>query len=176
MAIARRDGEVTIVCIEAKVSESFGDTVASELQACRKRPRTDFPARLDCLTRSLFGFGAYEDDGKTVRAAVAGLRYQLLAAVAGTLIEARLHGASAAIFLVHQIGTEDAANKQALDEFLSLLYPLNGGPDEPVHLPAGELLGPISVANGDTLGQPTRSDNIPLFIGKFQTFPQKQVS
>jgi uncharacterized protein DUF6946 len=177
MLHAERDDCLTIICIEAKADEPFGRTVAEELRKARERPATTFPERLDWLTRSLLGAPAFNDDeGLMVSDVVAGLPYQLLAAIAGTLLEAQIQKAATAILLVHEFrttATVDAqldANADALNSFLRLFYPANGGPDEEeVQLRLGEIIGPMSVTERSMPEAPTLPRDIPLFIGKIRT-------
>src|SRR5262249_4451510 len=100
---AKQDGQDVTICIEAKADESFGGTVAEELSKARKRvedgkqTRTRFPNRVDWLTRSLLGLPAFKDEQlELLSDAVAELPYQLLAAIAGTLLEADLQQAGKA--------------------------------------------------------------------------------
>ena len=63
--------------------KSFGDLVRdARTKALARKPATKVPDRMDLLRDALFRSGAPIDD----------LRYQLLYAVAGTLIEARKRG------------------------------------------------------------------------------------
>ncbi len=136
---------------------------------------TYLPERLEWLTYSLLGIPAFQDAEKSnVSDAVAKLRYQLFTAVAGTLLEAQVH-ATTAILLIHEFrtqATDDAKlqdNAEAFNEFLRLFYSRNGGPDEPIRLGLGEMLGPISVVARSMAGLPVLAPEIPLFIGKVRT-------
>jgi hypothetical protein len=173
---AEQDGCPVTVCIEAKADESFGGTVAEELIKAKKRPSTKFPERLDWLTRSLLGLPAFKDDQLLVLSDdVASLRYQLLSAIGGTLIEARLQHASKAIFLVHEfrtMSTVDAkldANANALNRFLRLLQSVNKGGGEDSELESGHIVGPISITDRPVVGAIKITYGIPLFIGKIRT-------
>ena len=122
------------ICIEAKADESFGGKVAEELRKARQRPVTRFPERLDWLIRSLLGLPAFKDDQSLVLSdVVANLQYQLLSAIGGTLLEARLKGASKAVFIVHEFRTTSTVdakmddNAKALNGFLHLLQSANSG-------------------------------------------------
>ncbi len=122
---AEQAGWDVTVCIEAKADESFGGTVAEELRKAERRPVTNFPQRIEWLTRSLLGLPAFKDD--QLSDVVAKLPYQLLCAIGGTLLEAKLQRASKAVFLVHEfrtMATVDAkldANANALNQFLRFL-------------------------------------------------------
>jgi hypothetical protein len=174
--MADRYGEVTTICVEAKADEPFGRTVMEELRVARTRPVTCFPERLEWLTYSLFGIPAFRDDERSdVSDAVAKLPYQLFTAVAGTMIEAQVQHATTAILLIHEfrtLATDDAKlqdNAEALNRFLRVFYSQNGGPDEPICLGNGEMLGPISVVERSVAGLPALAPEIPLFIGKVRT-------
>jgi hypothetical protein len=173
---AEQDGCAVTICIEAKADESFGGTVAEELRKAKERPVTRFPERLDWLTRSLLGFAAFKDDQLLVLSdAVAQLPYQLLSAIGGTLLEAKLQHASKAVFLVHEFrttATVDAkleANVNALNRFLRLLLSANQGADAGLEVRIGQLVGPISIADRPMEGAIKVPCDIPLFIGKIRT-------
>ncbi len=169
-------GCVVTVCIEAKADESFGGSVAEELSKARKRPVTRFPERLDWLTRSLLGLPAFEDDRFLAFSdVVAHLPYQLLSAIGGTLLEARLQQASKAVFVVHEFRTTSTLdakmndNAKALNGFLHLLQSANGGGGDDVELASGQMVGPISMSDRPVAGAIKIPYDIPLFIGKIRT-------
>lgn len=174
--VADHDGSTVTICIEAKADESFGGTVAVELQSARKRtPRTKFPDRLDWLTRSLLGIPAFADDERHVLSGeIASLPYQLFSAVGGTLLEAELQGAIKAILVVHEFrttlttDTKIKLNAGALDGFLRLLLQANGAGVETFQLQSGQLFGPISITKRSVAGTRQMPD-IPLFVGKIRT-------
>ena len=164
------------VCIEAKADESFGGTVAEELRKAKRRPVTKFPERLDWLTRSLLGVPAFEDDQLLVLSdVISTLPYQLLSAIGGTLLEAKLQRASKAVFLVHEfrtMSTVDAkmdANANALNSFLRLLQTLNNGEAEDTKLESGHIVGPIFITDRRVEGAIKIPCDVPLFIGKIRT-------
>ncbi len=173
---AEQDGCAVTVCIEAKADESFGGTVAEELRKAKKRPATRFPERLDWLTRSLLGLPAFKDDQLLVLSdVVSRLPYQLLSAIGGTLLEAKLQQASKAVFLVHEFrttATVDAkmnANANALNGFLRLLQSTNKGGGEDLELESGHIVGPISLTCRPFARAIKIPYHIPLFIGKIRT-------
>ncbi len=174
--LAERDGSITLICVEAKADEPFGGTVAEALKAARQRQGTRFPERLDWLTRSLLDIPAFQEGGEfELSDQIATLRYQLLTAVAGTLLEANISGATTAVLLIHEFRTYSTIdlklgeNAAALDSFLTLFHSRNGGADEAVSLATGTLHGPISVPARPVTGVPTVISEIPLFIGKIRT-------
>jgi hypothetical protein len=173
---AERDDCVTTICIEGKADEPFGRTVTEELRKAKQRPATSFPERLDWLTRSLLGIPAFKDDEHLALSdVISGLPYQLLTAIAGTLLEAEIQEATTAVFLVHEFRTRATvdsklqANADALNSFLRLFQSVNGGLDEDVQLRPGEMIGPISITERPVIGGVKMPCEIPLFIGKIRT-------
>ena len=136
-----------------------------------------FPRRLGWLTRSLLGLRAFEDDKLIVISpAVAELPYQLLSAIAGTLIEAELQKACKAVLVIHEfrtVKTKDAnldANANALNHFLRLLLSANNaGVSENFELKNGHICGPILIADRQVQGPIQLPYHILLFIGKMRT-------
>ena len=168
---------VITICIEAKADESFGGTVQQELLNARQRTsRTKFPDRLNWLTYSLLGIPAFIDEGYSALAGpISNLPYQLLAATAGTLLEAKLQNAAKAILVVHEFRTalttdsKIAANAAALNRFLGVLLESNGVPVSGFHLEPGKLFGPALIIQRDVAGQKQIPSHIPLFVGKVKT-------
>lgn len=181
--LGRQDGSAVTICIEAKADEPFGGTVTRELSNARKRAETRkgghtrFPERLDWLTRSLLGVQAFKDDQLQVLAAdVANLPYQLLPAIAGTLLEGEHQKASKAVFVVHEFRTAktvDAkldANADVLNGFLRLFLSSNGASiEEDFSFENGHILGPILVTQHPVSGADKIPCDIPLFVGKIRT-------
>jgi hypothetical protein len=144
-----------LVSVEAKADESFGEIAGEYVQKSTTRnARSRVPERFRLLCSGVLGTGS---DDKDARA----LRYQLLTAVAGAIVEAQRYGADATLFIVHEfVGKTDdeklRANEADLNRFVRLL---SKGSTQTV--PAGTLAGPFSVpGNGHFTG--TRH----LFIGK----------
>ncbi len=174
--LAEQNGRAVTVCIEAKADESFGGTVAKEVMKAQKREGTMFLKRLDWLTRSLFGLPAFKDEQFAVLSdAITELRYQLLSAIAGTLLEAECQKASKAVFVVHEFrttATKDPfldSNANALNRFLSLLLFANKPGHEDIQLESGHMIGPILITDRSLEGPIKIPYHIPLFIGKIRT-------
>lgn len=175
LALWARNGESKVlICVEAKADESFGATVAEELAKALARPATRFPARLSWLTRGLLGVDAFADtNARVLHPRIAGLPYQLLPAIAGTLLEAARDGAHAAIFLVHEFRTELThdekmeRNAEALDRFLRLF--LAHGQESRTGLRGGEVIGPLTLRTPEVPGNPPLPRSIPLFLAKLRT-------
>jgi hypothetical protein len=123
----------------------------------------------------LLGLRAFEDDQHKVLAkAVADLPYQLLPAIAGTLLEAEYRKASKAVFVVHEFRTrktKDAnLNANALNRFLRAFMSANGASaDGNVVLENGQIVGPILITPRQVTGAERIPCDIPVFIGKIRT-------
>jgi hypothetical protein len=161
-------GGATVVTIEGKVNEPFGQTLAQyrdDAEAKVKRgERTNAPARLAGLTRSLAGWELPSDrhDPRWL------LRYQLFSAVAGTLAEADTKTAQA-VFCVHELVTKvgdrqaRAANVIDLARFITAVFP-----DAPRHGDRdGWITGPLRIA--ETTAR--LSSDLPLYVVKLTTSP-----
>lgn len=180
---AEQNGRVVTICIEAKADESFGGTITEELSTARKRvakrkgSHTRFPERLDWLTHSLLGLRAFEDaQHQVLTEAVADLPYQVLPAIAGTLLEAERQKACKAVFIVHEFRTAKTAdanldaNANALNRFLRVLLPANGtNVCQNFTLENGQIVGPILIAERPVIGAERISPGTSLFIGKIRT-------
>lgn len=131
-----------VLAIEAKADEPFGELIGrvaepavgergSALQAAPSRR----PERVAQLVELVVGRGL--DD------AISDLRYQLLHAVAGTLLEAKKRRASLACFVVQEFRSPacsaDALERNARD---LLAFARALGFDVPGEMPVGTLVGP----------------------------------
>ncbi len=140
-------GGRTVVGIEGRVNESFGQTLAEyDEAASRKSVRgeaTNAAERLDNLTQALGGWILPDDDLDQRRS----LRYQLFTALAGTIAAAGDESAKQAVFCVHELQTpasETAARARTskdMHEFLRLLFPAA----ETVSADGGWVGGPVHV-------------------------------
>lgn len=89
--------------------------------ALADNPRSGQPTRIGALCRAFFGTTPQEEP------ALGTLRYQLLSALAGTLVEANRDGADFAVVLVHEFVTtktddaKHAANRADIDAFCTRL-------------------------------------------------------
>lgn len=95
---------LTIVAVEAKADESFGQTIGQYLRTIKKKPRSRVPKRIEMLSRFLFGKEPDEE--------ICELRYQLLHGLAAAVIEANEQKASQAVFLVHEFWSETLGTAQ----------------------------------------------------------------
>jgi hypothetical protein len=135
-----------VIGVEGKADESLDRTLNDKRnKALADNPRSGQPARIDALCRAFFGATPHEEP------ALGELRYQLLSALAGTLVETNRDGASFAVVLVHEFVTtktddaKHAANRGDLDTFCARLL---GQAPKRVGDTAGWLAGPATV-HGD---------------------------
>jgi hypothetical protein len=154
---SRVRGEPVTICIEAKGDEPFGEPIGRQLRVARKRqPQTGVPARARTLLRLLFGRDCHPE-----AAPWNGLRYQLLTALAGTVIQAANDDARLGVLIVHEFrapiadARKLALNQQDLDAFLALLMPGTAP------LEAGRLMGPIEIAPNELT-----PNGLHLLVGK----------
>lgn len=133
-------GRRVVLGIEAKVDEPFDAPLASKHRdALERSPNSDFPERLRVLGELLFG-GSFDVND----AVYAGLGYQLLSGIAGTLIQAAHDDAPVAAFVIYELVTSKsdpkkrANNAHALESFVRLL------PGNYTSVVAGHFLGPIA--------------------------------
>jgi hypothetical protein len=147
------------LAVEAKVRESFGETVARALAAAllvrEDKPESNAVRRIVALARSYFGSEPTELDVST-------LRYQLLTATAGAVRHALDRGVGRTVLLVHEFVREPSThsayetNKKDLDEFIARLT--RGCV---VEVPPGRLVEVPLPAGIITGGTPLR-----FFVGK----------
>jgi hypothetical protein len=149
LLVGEAGGRKTVVGVEAKADETFGETIGIYLGKVAGRQGSKAPARIRSLVQAIFGADQLLPDG-SVGSPISSLRYQLLHATAATVIEARAHGAVQAVLLVHQFlsastegsaGTDPAKvahNDEDLHSFVAALR----APD-----PTGAnwVTGPIAV-------------------------------
>jgi hypothetical protein len=140
-----------VISIEAMVDEPFGPTIKD--RKTNNREHSNMDKRIARLTQALF----YKKD-------VSHLKYQLLLALGGTLVEAKRHKASFAVFIIHEFVSSnldsDKIQKNAddLNEFISCLT------NKPIFLDYGELIGPFNIPGGEDISRDT-----PVYIGKVKT-------
>ena len=115
---ATADGEPVVICVEAKAGEPLGATLAEQSKAAAKakqiNPNSNASARVTDLVTRLC---RYPVEDKRVAA----VRYQLLTAWAGTLVEAG--AAMHAVLALHEFRTDQrpadksSANRAELGRF-----------------------------------------------------------
>jgi hypothetical protein len=155
------DGRPFTLCVEAKADEPFGDTIGDTCaNALRGSEKTGGVRRARALLHMVFGSAAEPD-----REPYASLRYQLLTAAAGTALQARTEGASAAALIIHEFQgseTSDPLLQRNAEDLAAFLNVLNEG--KQIELEPGCLAGPWSVRCG-----PQEEDVVQLLVGKVVT-------
>jgi hypothetical protein len=107
-------GDAVIVAVEGKADEPFASRVSAWARGDQKNPsiaaepRRTRVRRLEFLSKHLSR--AISPDSP--------LRYQLLHRTVSAVLEAQLHGAAAALVLIHAFGPETADNFSDFSEFL----------------------------------------------------------
>lgn len=95
---------------------------------------------------------------------VTDLRYQLLHAVAGTLIEARNQEASVAVLVIHEFVPVGGKGDKARENEKDLEVFIERSSDGLHTLPSSKLIGPFHMPGGGKI-----PSNIPLYIGKIES-------
>lgn len=131
-------GESAVIGIEAKADESFGDLISSKLGEGDAKQGSQLRNRIHALLETAFG---------SADPRCHGLRYQLLHAFVGTLIEAKKRRAKTALFVVHEFISKNLSssnldrNARDLNSFVRALHRGNEGPFD-----ARRLIGPLTIA------------------------------
>ena len=112
--VGKTPKETVTIRIEAKADEPFGgDTVAEYWRKAIKRrskgERTKVPERITALLQVLG-----QDMKDPTESPWAVIRYQLLTAISGTVIQAKKDKSSLAVFVIHEFRT-DSTKKDNLD-------------------------------------------------------------
>jgi hypothetical protein len=98
--LGKTSREQVTICIEAKADEAFGNHTVAEYRnlALRRREQgisTRAPERIEALLKMVGGDPPVWDS----------VRYQLLTAICGTILQAQKDGSDLAVFLVHEFRT-----------------------------------------------------------------------
>jgi len=120
--IGRTEHDSVTICIEAKADEPFGNETVAEYRATalrrrEKRERTGVPERINALLKLVAGSASYWDP----------IRYQLLTAMCGTVLQAKKDSSSLAVFVVHEFRTEKTKpenlerNNEDYERFLTVI-------------------------------------------------------
>lgn len=155
-----------VIGIEGKADETFGAPLDRHVaDALKRSPASGTPSRVDNLTSTFFGTTLSADPS------LATVRYQLLSALAGTLVDAREHDAVEAVLLVHEFRTNRTAdrlhakNAATLDAFLARLHPAAVRSGDAT----ASITDPITV-RGDGRRLP---DELPVRVAKLLTDSRK---
>jgi hypothetical protein len=150
---ARADRErLAIVGIEAKVNEDFGGTLKREHERAvanglRDGYVSNMPKRLHGLSAALLNRDLTPEQPYDPQDAE--LQYQLLSALAGTLVEAHLAQADVAMMLVHEFQTplsNPGVAQRSSGRIQELLKRFGRQPTD--ELPVGQPLGEFVVRGG----------------------------
>jgi len=147
-----------VISIEAKADEPFGPTIEERLASVRKKGvPSNAPQRVTNLCNWVFGKRPAE---------CSHLRYQLLHAVAGALIEAESGKAHVALFIVHEFLSKKAKADNIAENANDLLSFLRFFPElSSITLSEGLLFGPVLAK-----GSADMQFRIPLYLGKITRF------
>jgi hypothetical protein len=146
-----------LLSLEAKADEPFGSIAGEYSRSAREHNRRSrLPERIELLCRGVLG--VEPDDGEASL-----LRYQLLTAVAGTLVEGQKYDAKIVVLVIHEfVGKTDEdklrGNAADLNRFIKLL---SRGGCEGVTI--GALAGPFHVPGNEYFRGTDR-----FFVGKCQ--------
>lgn len=161
LAVRARDSFGSyLIAVEAKADESYGESVARTIEAAEKRfrdnPRSNGLARIEQLTKALFGASTAENPE------LLGLRYQLLTSSAGALCEAERLGYTRTVLLIHEFvtaKTKDTNHSRNAYDLMRFLQALSLGVAS--ELVPGILYGPFTVP-----GRALLQNGIEFFVGK----------
>lgn len=151
--IGHSDTARVLIGIEAKADESFGETIKNYLTS-KEGTSSNAPRRIKFLSQSIFGYAVDEQIGN--------LRYQLLHGLGGTLIEAKNHQATKAIFVIYEFTSSQTKPRNLernRNDFEKFIQALPIPKQDTFHL--GKLFGPIDFPGGEFV-----PGNIPAYIGK----------
>ena len=163
----RADAGTALITVEAKADESFGDLVERRLAKVSK-PHSRVPERVSRIARLLFGC-TREDNGDCEF--LGSLRYQLLHAAAGTIIEAHRMGSSLAVMVVHEFlspGLSRSALRRNAEDLRRFLGHMMGDMD--LRFTCGVLQGPVPIR-----GLPAEWDALRFYIGKVERELEQRV-
>jgi len=152
-----------VIGIEAKASERFDTVVSKKYEEGEERLRngdaSNLCKRVDQLVDALF------KNAGSRRVELFSLRYQLLTATAGTIIEAASRGANKAILVVHQFVTapqQPGVFSDADVDFSDFLGAL--AEDGDLRADDGVLYGPFTVPGGGRIPA-----NFEIWLGKLRS-------
>ncbi len=120
--LGRTERESVTICVEAKADEPFGNNTVAEYRkaALQRRERgesTRAPERIDALLDMI---GKPKSNWEAVR-------YQLLTAICGAVLQAKHDSSSLAVFVVHEFHTDKTTaenlqrNREDYERFLAVI-------------------------------------------------------
>jgi hypothetical protein len=138
----------TLVAIEAKAAEPFGDPLQVTItRALARSKKSKVPQRLDLLAQAVRGKPAMVPGQPIVDAEIAGLGYQLFTGAVGAVVEADRRHCKQAVLLVHRFVEPAPSVKQAdayskaLADLAAFRKLLAGDQESP--FTAGRCVGPF---------------------------------
>jgi hypothetical protein len=145
-----------VINVEAKADEPFGDLIGEYFDR-RAGSGSNVPARIRQLSLALFGREPDE--------AIRKLRYQLLHAVAATLIEAAANRAELGLFLVHEFRSTSLDSKKLTQNGTDWENFVHAFPElATARIEGNQILGPVSVPGGGRVPH-----SVPLYLGHLVT-------
>jgi Domain of unknown function (DUF6946) len=141
-------GRRTLIAIEAKAAENFGEQIDARLRSALSG--TNVHERINGLAEAVFGRPVLTVDAKLGR-----LRYQLLHALAATVIEATARRADQAVFAVHYFPNTRRDMDETFEDFRSFVRTLQGEAE----ISKGRLVR-VNIPGSTTI-----SKDMPLFVG-----------
>jgi hypothetical protein len=162
LLIGRTPTETVVFGVEGKADESFDKTLADRWEEAHKtveekKKPTNWPKRLTRLAPALLGVEATMSSGK-LDPTIAQVPYQLLSALAGTMIEAEDREAQLAVFVTHTFRTAKTtdkrieANHAAFADFIARFAGVSAGT-----IQEGQLYGPFRAHDVPSSQIPRRS-------------------
>ncbi len=155
--ICRTANEQVTVCVEAKADEPFGNETIGEYwsRSMARRDqgvRTRAPERIEALLSMV------DSEGNTSESEWKAIRYQLLTAVCGTVIQAQIDNSDVAALVIHEFKTGQTIEEKHHQNQLELDYLVSLLAGTTVTVEAEKIFGPYKIG---ICG---------LIIGKFTTF------
>jgi hypothetical protein len=145
-----------VINVEAKADEPFGDLIGEYFDR-KAGSGSNVPARIRQLSLALFGREPDE--------AIRKLRYQLLHAVAATLIEAAANRAELGLFLVHEFRCTSLDSKKLTQNGTDWENFVHAFPElGTARIEKRQILGPVSVPGGGRVPH-----SVSLHLGKLVT-------
>lgn len=146
-SICRIGGRQSTVCIEGKADEPFGEfTIAHYYQQMRSRQVEGDPTRVPERIEKLIAMLPIVQTG-VASCAVSNNGYQLLTALAGTALQARIDKSDLAILIIHQFQTADVDLRKiekSIEDFTRFVGAVTSVKN--LDSSSGVLYGPVEVA------------------------------
>jgi hypothetical protein len=159
-----------VIGVEGKADEAFDRPLKkrwAEAQATLARGKaTNWPARLERLARALLGVEATSAKDE-LNAEIEEIPFQLLSALAGTLIETEERDAQLAVLVAH-VFTSTATRPELVEQNRASFANFVGrlGDVQESDVEDGKLYGPFLVPGGEGTRIPS---HIPVLIGELTT-------